>query len=399
MSTPRPSVAAIFLAALRLGCTSFGGPVAHLGYFRHDYVGRRRWLDEQHYADLVALCQFLPGPASSQLGFGIGLLQRGLAGGVAAWLGFTLPSTVLMITFGYGMRWLGATGSATWWHGLKIAAAAVVAQAVVAMWRTLCPDLPRSALALATAAAVPFTQGIGGPPWLIAGGMLAGCVLFRSAVPAPALSPPPVAPPTVPRSQGVLALAIFAGLLFGLPVLARLTHSPSVGFAEQFYRTGALVFGGGHVLLPLLEQGVVAPGWIGHDQFLTGYGAAQALPGPLFAFTAYLGTVAGIGPGGWPGGLWALGWSFAPGLLLVLGVWPWWQSLRARPATLAALRGANAVVVGLLLAALISPVGTTALTSWRAAGLAVAAFGALHVPRVSPWVVVLASALIGAFLL
>jgi chromate transporter len=383
-----PTSLQIFLAALRLGCTSFGGPIAHIAYFRRDYVERRRWIDEAHYADLVALCQFLPGPASSQTGFGLGYLWRGWSGGIAAWLGFTLPSAVLMTAFALGAGKLSALLGTGWLHGLKLAAVAVVAQAVLAMWRTLAPDAPRSALVVAAAAALlvlPFA-------WMqfavIAAGAALGIALFRSGesrVPAPS-------PASSPSAASAALLALFFVLLLALPAMGRNTpHSPFLALADQCYRAGALVFGGGHVVLPLLEQAFVAPDGVTAEQFLAGYGAAQALPGPLFTFATFL----GASTHGVAGGAWATLWIFLPGLLLVAAVLPLWQRLRANPRAQAALRGANAAVVGLLLAALIQPVGAAALTDGRSAALAAAAFVALLIPRVPAWAVVAACAVAG----
>ena len=405
---PRPSVLEIFLVALRLGCTSFGGPVAHLAFFRKEYVEKRGWLDEAHYADLVALCQFLPGPASSQTGFGIGFLQRGLAGGLAAWLGFTLPSAVLMIGLGYGVTSLGQLDAAGWLKGLKAAAVAVVAQAVWSMWRSLCPDLPRSILAGTCAGVLLMLPQTGSQVAVIAAGAVIGwwfldvgspLVGGPSAKPGPATSAGPTA--------GLPYLITFFILLLGLPVLAHVTGNPAVEILDRFYRAGSLVFGGGHVVLPLLEREVVAPGWVTHDQFLAGYGAAQAVPGPLFTLSAFLGTVmthgpahsTGSGRGGWIGGLWALLAIFLPALLLVAGALPFWQVLRHRPAAQAALRGANAAVVGVLLAALYHPVGTAGITNGRTLGLAVAGFVALQWGRIPAWAVVGTAAALGAGLL
>jgi chromate transporter len=399
---PRPSVAEIFLVALRLGCTSFGGPVAHLAFFRHEYVEKRRWLDEAHYADLVALCQFLPGPASSQTGFGVGYLQRGLAGGLAAWLGFTLPSAALMIGFAYGVANLGNLASAGWLHGLKAAAVAVVAQAVWSMGRTLCPDWPRALLAGAAAGVLLVLPQTGAQLAVIAGGALAGWGFLRPKVgngtSAGAASLPPAGLVVPSPRAGMVCLGIFFALLVALPAMVRITDNPAGAMADKFYRAGALVFGGGHVVLPLLEREVVTPGWVTHDQFLAGYGAAQAVPGPLFTFSAFLGAISTVGPHGVPGGLWALGALFLPALLLVAGALPFWQALRQRPGAQAALRGANAAVVGVLLAALVHPVGTAGVTDWRSAGVAGAAFAALQFLRAPAWAVVGAAAVAGALL-
>lgn len=393
---PRPSVLEIFLVALRLGCTSFGGPVAHLAYFREEYVVKRRWLDEAHYADLVALCQFLPGPASSQTGFGVGFLQRGLAGGLAAWVGFTLPSALLMIGFAYGVTALGDLAHAGWLKGLKAAAVAVVVQAVWAMARNLCPDVPRAVLA-GTAAAVLFLLPFA---WtqiaVIALGAIAGWRFLRVGPPLAGGSGPAT---SAGHTLGYVCLLLFSTLLVALPFFAQFTANPSVAILDRFYRAGSLVFGGGHVVLPLLEREVVAPGWVSHDQFLAGYGAAQAVPGPLFSFSAYLGAVMTPGPGGALGGLWALLALFLPALLLVAGTLPFWQVLRTRPAAQAALRGANAAVVGVLLAALIHPVGTAGITDLRSAAVAAGAFALLQFARTPAWAVVIGAAFAGSCLL
>jgi chromate transporter len=390
--TPRPSLLEIFLVALRLGCTSFGGPVAHLAYFREEYVVKRRWLDEAHYADLVALCQFLPGPASSQTGFGVGYLQRGLAGGLAAWVGFTLPSALLMIGFALGLASLGDLGDAGWVKGLKAAAVAVVAQAVWAMGRSLCPDWPRRLLAVAAAAFILWWPFAWSQVAVIGAGGLLGWIAFKPTGPAPVLAAVPVR-----QRGGWPYLAFFFALLLALPWLARVTAHPTVEIFDRFYRAGALVFGGGHVVLPLLEREVVAPGWVTPDQFLAGYGAAQALPGPLFAFSAYLGAVNNHGLGGAAGGLGALLAIFLPALLLVAGALPSWQTLRHRAGAQAALRGANAAVVGLLLAALWHPVGTAGITDAVTLVVALIGFIALLTGKIPAWAVVLAAAAVGTF--
>ncbi|AOS43522.1 putative chromate transport protein [Lacunisphaera limnophila] len=390
----------IFLVALRLGCTSFGGPVAHLAFFRKEYVEKRRWLDEVHYADLVALCQFLPGPASSQTSFGIGYLQRGLAGGLAAWLGFTLPSALLMIAFALGVTALGDLGAAGWLKGLKAAAVAVVAQAVWAMSKTLCPDWPRRVLTLAAAALLLWLPFAWSQIAVIGAGAIAGLAFLRN----PAAHRENAEERKHGKSDSALpsfrvsaiCLVLFFGLLLGLPVLAGLSNRPALDLFDRFYRAGSLVFGGGHVVLPLLEREVVAPGWVTPNQFLAGYGAAQAVPGPLFSLAAYLGAVTTHGPGGISGGCWALLAVFLPALLLVAGALPFWQTLRGRPAAQAAMRGANAAVVGVLLAALIHPVGTLGLVDARSTALAVATFVLLQRTRVPVWAVIGGAALAGA---
>lgn len=398
--SPRPSPVEIFLVALRLGCTSFGGPVAHLAFFRQEYVEKRRWLDEAHYADLVALCQFLPGPASSQTGFGIGYLQRGLAGGLAAWLGFTLPSAILMIGFAYGITSLGNLEAAGWLKGLKAAAVAVVAQAVWAMWRNLCPDRPRSLLAGVSAGVLLMVPQGWSQVAVIATGTAIGWGFLRAGPPlagGPTQQTQPGSTTSADPTSGIICLFLFFVLLLVLPLLAHATANPALEIFDRFYRAGSLVFGGGHVVLPLLEREVVAPGWVTHDQFLAGYGAVQAVPGPLFTLSAYLGAVASHGPGNWLGGVWALIAIFLPALLLVAGALPFWQVLRYRPAAQAALRGANAAVVGVLLAALYHPVGTAGITDVRTLGLAVAALIALQLARIPVWGVVIAAAAIGAW--
>lgn len=390
MANP-PTVPQIFLAALRLGCTSFGGPVAHLGYFRRDYVERRRWIDEEGFAELLALCQFLPGPASSQFGFGLGHRLRGWAGGLAAWLGFTLPSAALMIAFALGLAQFGDLASAGWLHGLKLAAVAVVAHAVVAMWRALAGDVRRSALVLASAAALLLLPLAATQLAVIATGALAGWLLLGGP---DRPSSPLVAPDRNGRSSlrtSAVLLAVVAGLAGALPALAHIDGNPFLALAERCYQAGALVFGGGHVVLPLLEREFVAGGAVTADQFLAGYGAAQALPGPLFAFAGYLGAV----QHGVAGGAWATFWIFLPGLLLVPAALPLWQRVRHHPGAQAAMRGANATVVGLLVAAFVTTVCTPALRDVASGAVALVAFGLLHVPRVPSWGVVLACAAAG----
>lgn len=383
----------LFVVALRLGLTSFGGPVAHLGYFRREYVERRRWLDEAGFADLVALCQFLPGPASSQFGFALGYQRGGLAGACAAWLGFTLPSAVAMLLFAAGFGASAELATAGWMHGLKVAAVAVVAQAVWLLARALCPDGPRTLLAVAACAAVLLRPAAWMQLVVIAAGATAGTLLLgiRNSTTTGTAA--------VARGGrwrfGVAALALCAGLLIALPWSAEASGAGWVAVADRFYRCGALVFGGGHVVLPLLEAEVVGPGWVTPDAFLAGYGAAQALPGPLFAFAAYLGSVGGVGPGGVAGGALALGAVFLPGLLLVLGVWPFWERLRHAPAAQAALRGANAAVVGLLAAAFWRPVLPAGVTDARSGLLALALFAGLQWAKTPAWAVVLVAAFAG----
>jgi chromate transporter len=380
----------VFVVALRLGLTSFGGPVAHLGYFREEYVVRRRWLDEQSYADLVALCQFLPGPASSQVGIGVGLLRAGLLGGVAAWLGFTLPSAIALAAFAMGVQHFGIA-DAGWLHGLKIVAVAVVALAVWGMARALCPDRERATIAIVAAVLallwpVALLQVV-----IILLGAFAGWRLLRLARPAPGA---PVAVPVGGRTA-LACLAALGGLLVVLPIVARLTGDPSVALFDSFFRVGALVFGGGHVVLPLLAAEVVPPGWVTNEQFVAGYGAAQAVPGPLFTFSAYLGAVRAEPPNGAAGAALALVAIFLPSFFLVIGALPFWDGLRAQATFQSALGGINAAVVGLLLAALYQPVWTSAISTPGDFSLALVALGLLAFWKLPPWLVVLLGALIG----
>jgi chromate transporter len=376
----------VLRAFLRLGLTSFGGPVAHLGYFRAEFVQRRGWVDEPAFADIVALCQFLPGPASSQVGISLGILRAGLPGAFAAWLGFTTPSAVAMILFGYGVTELGDLSHAAWLHGLKIVAVAVVAQAVWAMARNLCPDRERATIAVgATILALAVASAAGQICAIVGGGVIGWAVPRNSAAVRPG------APLAIhlPRSWSIAAALAFLVLLFGLPVLSAAVPLHAVALFDSFYRSGSLVFGGGHVVLPLLQAEVVPPGWVTNDAFLAGYGAAQAVPGPLFTFSAYLGTVMGPEPNGWVGGLICLAAIFLPSFLLLIGVLPFWDTLRQRPEIQSALRGVNAAVVGLLLAALYRPVWTSAIFAPADFAIGVVAFLLLAFWAVPPWLVVI----------
>ncbi len=384
----------VFAAFLKLGCTAFGGPIAHLGYFQREFVVRRQWIDDHAYADFVALCQFLPGPTSSQVGLALGWKRAGWRGALAAWLGFTLPSAILMFAFAYGISRVGNLANAGWVNGLKIAAVAVVFQAVVSMARKLCPDLPRAAIAIAATAALllwPFS-------WmqlaiLALGALLGLAFTTRPQLAAtPACSPPPPAPlSTRTLSSTFPFLLTFFLLLFALPWLARLFPSPALQVFSSFYRTGSLVFGGGHVVLPLLEQATA--GQLDHNTFLAGYGAAQALPGPLFTFSVYLGAL--IPPGGLFGALLALLAIYLPTVFLVFGTLPHWERLRTAPQARALLAGANAAVVGLLAAAFYSPICVSTITSPGRLLFAVLAYASLEFLRAPPWLVVLACALTG----
>jgi chromate transporter len=384
-----PEVLAVFL---RLGLTSFGGPIAHLGYFREEFVAKRKWLDDRTYADIVALCQFLPGPASSQVGIAVGLSRAGYAGALAAWTGFTLPSAVAMVVFAYGIDALGSAGGTGWLHGLKVAAVAVVAQAVLAMMRSLTPDRERATIAVVTAMLVLAMPSAWILVTTIALGGLVGLMLLRSDAPADHVSLPLV----VSRRTGGILLVVFFALLAGLPLLASMTSSHSIKLVDAFYRSGSLVFGGGHVVLPLLKEAVVAPGWVTNDAFLAGYGAAQAVPGPLTTFAAYLGAVMTPQPNGVVGAVLCLVAIFLPSFFLVIGALPFWEQLRRRSGAQAALRGVNAAVVGILLAALYNPVWTSGITSAGDFALAAAAFLLLFMWKTPPWLVVVLCAIGGA---
>lgn len=403
MSTARPDedaagtgspLAAIFAAFLKLGLTSFGGPVAHLGYFHAEFVTRRKWIEERDYADLVALCQFLPGPASSQVGIGIGISRAGLPGGLAAWLAFTAPSALLMLAFGYGTLAFGDAVSRDWLHGFKVVAVAVVAQAVWAMARASAADSARATIAVAAAILVLAVPMPFMPIVIIVAGGIAGSLLLK-APPQADDSPLHFAGS---KRRAAVSLSLFGILLVALPVAAAAFPNQALLLVDGFYRAGSLVFGGGHVVLPLLQAEVVPPGWVSENSFLAGYGAAQALPGPLSAFAAYLGTVMHQPPNGWSGALLCLLAIFLPSFLLVCGALPFWDVLRRKTAMQSASLGINAAVVGLLLAALYDPVWTSAVRSTADFGLALAAFMMLVIWRLPPWLVVIATAAGGAAL-
>ncbi|MEO7940732.1 MAG: chromate efflux transporter [Burkholderiaceae bacterium] len=388
---PRGSVREVLLAFLMLGLTSFGGPVAHLGYFRAEFVDRRRWLDDKRYSDLVALCQFLPGPASSQVGIAIGLGRAGWRGAIAAWVGFTLPSAIALILFALGVTHFAALSQSGAVHGLKVAAVAVVALAVWGMARSLCPDRLRAGVAVACALAVLALPGAAGQIAAIAvGGMIGRWLPQQGELPAAQHHDYGVS-----KMTGALLLALCGALLVALPMLVAAAHSPALAVIARFYQSGALVFGGGHVVLPLLQASVVPSGLVSNDVFLAGYGAAQAVPGPLFTFAAYLGAVMNSPFGGWTGGLALLVTIFVPAFLLVVGALPFWESMRRRDGVRRAMAGVNAAVVGVLLAALYDPVWTSAIHTRADFGLALAAFGLLLVARLSPVVVVVVCATAG----
>jgi chromate transporter len=385
----RGALCEVFRVFLKLGLTSFGGPIAHLGYFRAELVARRKWIDEAGYADLIALCQFLPGPASSQVGFSLGVLRGGgMLGGLAAWLGFTLPSALILLAFALGASDLTGPVAQGALHGLKLVAVAVVAQALWGMARTLTPDRTRIAMALASIAIVVGLAGAFGQIFAIAAGAAAGVYLCRdtdAAVVGRLRFP-------VSHRNGVAALILFGIFLLVPPLIG----GAGTALFNAFYRSGALVFGGGHVVLPLLHAAVVAPGWVTDQAFLAGYGLTQAAPGPLFTFAVYLGAISDMPPHGATGASIALVAIFLPGLLLVYGMLPFWDALRQRRAARAAMRGANAAVVGILAAAFYDPVWTGAVRAPLDFALALGGFLMLTVWKIPPWVVVLLLAVIGA---
>ncbi|VVO18889.1 chromate efflux transporter [Pseudomonas fluorescens] len=391
LADDRSSAWSVFLIFLRLGLTSFGGPIAHLGYFRDEFVTRRRWLSEGSYADLVALCQFLPGPASSQVGIALGMSRAGYGGALAAWAGFTLPSAIALILFALGISRYGTAISPGALHGLKVVAVAVVAQAVWGMARNLCTDVPRVTLMAIAACVALLEPSAWGQVSVIAAAAVAGLLLFK---PGQSAGHDPL-PITIRRRTGAIWLMLFLALLVGLPLLAQMLPNQTVAMVDAFYRAGSLVFGGGHVVLPLLQAEVVPTGWVGNDAFLAGYGAAQAVPGPLFTFAAFLGASMSLAPSGWIGGMICLLAIFAPAFLLIMGVLPFWERLRRSVRTQAALGGVNAAVVGLLLAALYQPVWTSAIFQAQDFGLALVALVALMFWKLPPWLVVIASGVAG----
>ena len=376
---------AVFLIFLRLGLTSFGGPVAHLGYFRDEFVIRRKWLTENSYADLIALCQFLPGPASSQVGIAIGLSRAGYAGALAAWTGFTLPSAIVLILFAIGISSYGDIVPLGVLHGLKVAAVVVVAQAVWGMGKNLCTDVARISIMALAACFVLLVPSALAQVSVIAIAAIIGLLWFK---PEKVIAHDPL-PITVRRRTGLVWLFLFFSLLIGLPLLTALYPSQTLSMVDTFFRAGSLVFGGGHVVLPLLQAEIVPAGWISNDTFLAGYGATQAVPGPLFTFAAFLGSSMNQAPSGWLGGMICLIAIFAPSFLLVMGVLPFWESLRQNLRTRAALSGINAAVVGLLLAALYQPVWTSAIIEAKDFGLALVALIALMFWKFPAWLVVI----------
>ncbi len=375
----------------RLGLTSFGGPVAHLGYFRQEIVIRRKWVDETTYADLIALSQLLPGPASSQVAITLGITRAGLWGGLAAWLGFTLPSAIALTLFAYATTLGQGFTHAGWIHGLLVVAVAVVAQAVWGMANRLCPDRPRATLALAAAIAILLWPVAITQIAILAVAGLLGWWLFRETQPVK----PSSLNLAVPRWLSVGCWIVFFGLLLGLPLLRLFFHNQALALFDTFFRVGSLVFGGGHVVLPLLQSEVVPPGWVTNTQFITGYAVAQAVPGPLFTFSAYLGAIAKPAPNGWMGAAIALAAIYLPSFLLLIGILPFWDYLRSLGSFQGALRGINAAVVGILLAALYQPIWTSAIHAPIDFALSLLAFGLLVLWKWPPWLVVLLSALVG----
>ena len=388
---PAGSVREVLGVSTRLGITSFGGPVAHLGYFREEYVARRKWLDEESYADIVALCQFLPGPASSQVGIAIGLVRAGFRGALAAWFGFTMPSVLLMLGFAYGVDRIGNVLEAGWLHGLKIVAVAVVAQAVYGMAVNLTPDRARITLAIVAAVTVLAWSTALSQVLVI---VVAGIIGWRFL---PRVEMLPITPLTLglSRRTAIVSWFLFFGLLIGLPIAHELTGGRVLAIFDGFYRAGSLVFGGGHVVLPLLQAEVVPPGWVTNEEFIAGYGAAQAVPGPLTTFAAYLGAMTWGGSNAWIGAGIAVVAIFLPSFLLIIGALPFWDLLRARVDFQAALRGINAGVVGILLAALYHPVWTSAIEATEDFALGLIAFGLLVFWKQPPWLVVILAAIGG----
>ena len=383
------SLLEILRVSTKLGLTSFGGPVAHLGYFKNEYIDKRKWLDDKTYADIIALCQFLPGPASSQVGIAIGMLRGGIVGGVLSWVGFTLPSIIALVFFAFMYQNLNV-GDADWIHGLKIVAVAVVAQAVLGMGKKLAPDKPRITIAIIAAIfTLLWPSAIGQIAIILLAGTI-GVKMF-SKVNIPDVQDIEV---SISKKTGIFSWALFIGLLLGLPIIRQLLQYNWLAIFDTFYRVGSLVFGGGHVVLPLLEREVVPTGWIGADEFLAGYGAAQAVPGPLFTFASYLGAMMN----GLTGVIIATIAIFLPSFLLIIGSLPFLNTVRKRPKFQAALTGINAAVVGILLAALYDPVWTSSIKSTVDFAAAMVMFGLLVYWKVAPWLVVLIGAGVGMIL-
>lgn len=379
----------ILAVSVKLGVTSFGGPIAHLSYFHNEYIRRRKWMNEQDYADIVALCQFLPGPASSQVGIAVGVIRAGMLGGLTAWLGFTLPSVIALVLFAVLLKGsdIGSAGSI---HGLKIVAVAIVAQAILGMGQKLAPDRNRATIAVVVAAVSILWQTTSSQILLIGIAGIAGMLLYKkTTLPNPTILHIPIS-----RSMAILCLSVFFGLLILLPLLRQVVQVEWLSLFDSFYRSGSLVFGGGHVVLPMLEREVVPTGWVSKSDFLAGYGAAQTVPGPLFTFAAYLGTmVSGV-----KGAIIATTAIFLPAYLLVVGALPFWQTLRQSAKVQGALIGINAAVVGILLAALYNPLWTTAILAPVDFALAAILFLMLVFWKLPPWIVVISGAIGGIFI-
>lgn len=390
----RISAWSVFLAFLKLGLTSFGGPIAHLGYFRDEFVGRRKWFSDESYADLVALCQFLPGPASSQVGIAIGLSKAGYRGALGAWLGFTLPSAIALILFALGIATYSDYISDGVLQGLKIAAVAIVAQAILGMGRSLCPDTKRISIMALTACFVLWQPTVWGQMIAIILSGLVGVVLLKAE---PNHERNTFYVPITPKA-GIRWLCVFIIIFIALPILSALFPSKTLEVIDMFYRTGSLVFGGGHVVLPLLQAELVPSGIVNNDLFLAGYGATQAVPGPLFTIASFLGATMESGMNSWIMGFITLLAVFAPSFLLVFAILPYWDRLRHHQQIRSVLMGVNASVVGILLAAFYQPVWTSSIFNAQDFGLAIIAFVALNYWKCPPWAVVLGCGVIAWFL-
>ena len=385
------SLMEIGIVSTRLGLTSFGGPTAHLGYFHEEYVRRRKWMDEKSYADLVALAQFLPGPASSQVGIGVGVMRGGVLGGIVSFLGFTLPSVIALIIFAIFLTGFDI-GNAGWIHGLKVVAVAVVAHAILVMAKNLTPDLKRKAIALFALVITLIWQTAYTQVGVILIAAFLGYLFYQQHEIDKEVNSRSRFP--ISKRVSVICLSLFFGLLFLLPIMREMTGSYWLAMFDSFYRSGSLVFGGGHVVLPLLEQELVPNGWLSKESFLSGYGATQAVPGPLFTFAAYLGTIMN----GWQGGLLATIAIFLPAFLLILGTLSFWDSLRNNPKIIGAIMGVNAAVVGILTSALYTPIWTSSILTSYDFALAAILFSMLNFWKVPPWLVVVIGALGGSLI-
>lgn len=379
----------LFITFLRLGLTSFGGPVAHLSYFHDEFVKKKKWIDEHAYADLVALCQFLPGPASSQVGMAIGLNRAGVIGAIVAWIGFTLPSAIILILFGLGMTHLNLNAHQGWLHGLKVVAVSVVAQAVYGMGKKLCPDKERVTIAVLSSVVVLFFNSSFIQVLVLVLSGIFGAYFFKETKELPHVP----MKSGLKKKTGAIFLILFLSILILLPIFRSVFHDQTIKLFDSFYRTGSLVFGGGHVVLPLIQSEVVPTGWVSNDLFMAGYGLAQAIPGPLFAFSAYIGAVSHFYPNGWLGGMICLVAAFLPSFLLIVGALPFWEKLRSFPRIRQSMIGVNASVVGILLAALYHPVWTSAVFSAKDFVLVSVGFLLLEYWKLASWIVVILTVL------